>query len=196
MNGWIDAGRTTRKVVAKNPSKSGKLSSAPLKKRSRLRRILAFIPWAVRGGYKVAKKLPKDKRQELIAVAKDPDAWGEAIAKGWDVAKVEAIEAKDAFTTLSKIALGRKTNRSERKQATAQLGMLGLVVLPLRVFLIPGSEILLGVAAFVIPWRLVPDKWIPFQSLRDNPDEEIQKQKKKRLKLFRKDRQRIVDKLD
>ena len=196
MNGWIDAGRTTRKVVAKNSSKSGKLSSAPLKKRSRLRRILAFIPWAVRGGYKVAKKLPKDKRQELIAVAKDPDAWGEAIAKGWDATKVEAIEAKDGFVTLAKIAIGRKTNRSERKQATAQLGMLGLVVLPLRVFLIPGSEILLGVAAFVIPWRLVPDKWIPFQSLRDNPDEEIQKQKKKRLKLFRKDRQRIVDKLD
>ena len=196
MNGWIDAGRTTRKVVAKNSSKSDKLPSAPLKKRSRLRRILAFIPWAVRGGYKVAKKLPKDKRQELIAVAKDPDAWGEAIAKGWDATKVEAIEAKDGFVTLAKIAIGRKTNRSERKQATAQLGMLGLVVMPLKVFLIPGSEILLGVAAFVIPWRLVPDKWIPFQSLRDNPDEEIQKQKKKRLKLFRKDRQRIVDKLD
>jgi len=196
LNGWIDAVTTTREVVANNSSKSGKLSSAPLKKRSRLRKILAFIPWAVRGGYKVAKKLPKEKRQELIAVAKDPDAWGEGIAKGWDVAKVEAIEAKDGFTTLGKIALGRKTNRAERKQATAQLGMLGLVVMPLKVFLIPGSEILLTVAAFVMPWRLVPDKWIPFQSLRDNPDDEIQKQKKKRLKLFHKDRQRIVDKLD
>ena len=196
MNGWIDAVRTTRKVVAKTSSTSGKLPSAPLKKRSRLRRILAFIPWAVRGGYKVAKKLPKEKRHEIIAVAKDPDAWGEAITKGWDVAKVEAIEAKDAFGTLGKIVLGRKTNKSERKQAAQQLGMVGLVVLPLRVFLIPGSEILLSVVAFAIPWRLVPDKWIPFQSLRDNPEEEIQKQKKKRLKLFRKDRQRIVDKLD
>ena len=131
MDGWIDAVRTTRKVVAENSSTSGKLPYAPLKKRSRWRKILAFIPWAVRGGYKVAKKLPKEKRHEIIAVAKDPDAWGEAIAKGWDVAKVEAIEAKDAFATLGKIALGRKTNRPERKQAAAQLGMVGLVVVPL-----------------------------------------------------------------
>ncbi|MBT4060120.1 MAG: hypothetical protein HOE69_07440 [Euryarchaeota archaeon] len=177
-------------------AKDSKLPSKPMKKRGRLRKIFAFIPWAVRGGYKVAKKLPKEKRQELIAVAKDPDAWGEAIAKGWDVAKIEAIEAKDAFGTLGKIALGRKTSRAERKKAAEQLGLVGFVVTPLRVFLIPGSEILLSVVAFVIPWRLVPDKWIPFQSLRDNPDEEISKQKRKRLKLFRKDRQRIIDKLD
>ncbi len=168
----------------------------PLKKKGRVRKIVAVVPLAARGAYKVAKKLPKEKRQELIDVAKDPDAWGEAIAKGWDVAKVEAVEAKDAFATLGKIALGRKTNRSERRKAAEQLGMVGLVVAPLRVFLLPGSEILLSVVAFVIPWRLVPDKWIPFKSLRDNPEDEITKQKKKRLKLFRKDQQRIIDKLE
>jgi len=43
---------------------------------------------------------------------------------------------------------------------------------------------------------LVPDKWIPFKSLRENPEELVAEQKRKRMKLFRKDRQRVVDKLD
>lgn len=172
------------------------LPTKSLKKRGKIRRVVAFVPWAARGTYKVAKKLPKEKRQELIAVARDPDAWGEAIAKGWDAAKVEAIDAKDGFATLGKIALGRKTNKSERKKAAEQLGMVGMVVTPLRVFLLPGSEILLSVVAFVLPWRLVPDKWIPFKSLRENPEDEIQTQKKKQFKFFRRNRQRIIDKLD
>ncbi len=172
------------------------MSELPVKRRGRIRRTLAAIPWAVRGAYTVARKLPKEQRKELVEVAKDPEKWGEAVDKGWDIAKVEAVEAKDAFGTLGKIVLGRKTDKSERKQAAEQLGLLGMVVLPLRVFMIPGSEILLGVAAFVIPWRLVPDKWIPFKSLRENPEEEVANQKRKRRKLFRKDRQRIVDKLD
>jgi hypothetical protein len=158
--------------------------------------MLAAIPWVARGAYTVARKLPKEQRKELVDVAKDPEKWGEAVGKGWDVAKVEAVEAKDAFATLGKIVLGRKTDKAERKQAATQLGLVGTVVLPLRVFMLPGSEILLGIAAFVVPWRLVPDKWIPFKRLRENPEEMVAEQKKKRKKWFRKDRQRIIDKLD
>lgn len=167
-----------------------------VKKRGKIRRVIGAVPWAARGAYKVAKKLPKEKRHEIIEVARDPDAWGEAISKGWDVAKVEAIDAKDAFGTLGKIVLGKKTHKEERRNAAHQLGLVGTVVLPLRIFLLPGSEILLSVVAFVVPWRYVPKKWIPFKSLREKPEEEVEIQKKKRLKLFRRDRQRILDKLD
>ena len=111
------------------------------KKKGKIRRAIRAVPWAARGAYKVAKKLPKDKRHEIIEAARDPDAWGEAISKGWDVAKVEAIEAKDAFGTLGKIVLGKKTDKKERRNAANQLGMVGMVVPPLRVFLLPGSEI-------------------------------------------------------
>ena len=165
-------------------------------KKGKIRRAIRALPWAARGAYKVAKKLPKEKRHEIIEAARDPEAWGEAISKGWDVAKVEAIEAKDAFGTLGKIVLGKKTDRKERRKAADQLGMVGMVVPPLRVFLLPGSEILLGIVAFSIPWRRAPKKWIPFKSIREEPEGEIEKQKKKHLKLFRKDRQRIIDKLD
>ena len=172
------------------------MSELPVKRRGRIRRILSAIPWIARGAYTVARKLPKEQRKELVEVAKDPEKWGEAVSKGWDVAKVEAVEAKDAFNTLGKIVLGRKTDKAERKQAANQLGLIGTAVIPLRVFMIPGSEILLGIVAFVIPWRLVPDKWIPFKSLRENPEEMVAEQKRKRMKLFRKDRQMVVDKLD
>ena len=174
----------------------GEDSIASKRKKGRLRRLLGALPWAARGAYKVAKKLPKEKRQEIIAVAKNPEAWKDAISNGWDAAKIEAIEAKDAFGTLGKIVLGRKTNKTERKNAAEQLGLVSVVVPPLRVFMLPGSEILLRLVAFSVPWKLVPDKWIPFKSLKDNPDEELAKQKNKRLKLFRKDRQKIIDKLD
>ena len=171
-------------------------SKPPAKKKGRVRRVIGAVPWVARGAYKVAKKLPKERRHEIIEVARDPDAWGKAIAKGWDIAKVEAVEGKDAFGTLGKIVIGKKTDRKERKNAVDQLGLLGMVVPPLRIFLLPGSEILLGIVAFAIPWRYVPQKWIPFKALRENPEEEVEKQKKKRLKLFRKDRQNIIDKLD
>ncbi len=168
----------------------------PVKKRGRIRTMFALVPMAARGAFKVARRLPKEKRQELVAVAKDPEEWNKAVSSGWDTAKVEAIEAKDAFTTMAKIVIGRKTSRTERKQAADQLGLLGTVVPPLRVFMIPGSEVLLSIAAFGVPWKLVPNKWIPFKSLRDNPEEEVETQKRKRFKLFNKDRQTIVDKLD
>ena len=37
---------------------------------------------------------------------------------------------------------------------------------PLRVFMIPGSHVLLGIMARVTPWRLIPDDWIPLEALR------------------------------
>ncbi len=171
-------------------------SKPPTKKRGKIRRVIGAVPWAARGAYKVAKKLPKEKRQEIIEVARNPEAWGEAITKGWDIAKVEAVDAKDAFGTLGKIVIGKKTDKKERRHAANQLGLVGMVVPPLRVFLLPGSEILLGIVAFAIPWSHVPQKWIPFKALRDNPEQELGEQKKKHLKLFRKDRQNIIEKLD
>ncbi|HJM87085.1 MAG TPA: hypothetical protein QF433_02575, partial [Candidatus Thalassarchaeaceae archaeon] len=105
-------------------------------------------------------------------------------------------DAKDAFGTLGKIVIGKKTDKKERRHAANQLGLVGMVVPPLRVFLLPGSEILLGIVAFAIPWSHVPQKWIPFKALRDNPEQELGEQKKKHLKLFRKDRQNIIEKLD
>jgi len=190
LSRWVHQSSHIAIFVSDTPPPSGP------KKKGKIRRAIRAVPWAARGAYKVAKKLPKDKRHEIIEAARDPDAWGEAISKGWDVAKVEAIEAKDAFGTLGKIVLGKKTDKKERRNAANQLGMVGMVVPPLRVFLLPGSEILLGVVAFAIPWSHVPKKWIPFKSIREDPEEEVEKQKKKRLKLFRKDRQRIIDKLD
>jgi hypothetical protein len=32
--------------------------------------------------------------------------------------------------------------------------------------MIPGSHVLLGIMARVTPWRLIPDDWIPIDSLR------------------------------
>ena len=61
---------------------------------------------------------------------------------------------------------------------------------------IKAGPILLGIVAFVIPWRLVPDKWIPFKSLKEDPESEIEQQKKKRFKLFRRNRQKVIDTLD
>ncbi len=172
------------------------VSEIPVKKRGRIRRMLSALPWAAKGAYTVAKKLPKEQRQEIIEVARDPEAWGDAVGKAWDVTKVEAVEAKEAFGTLGMIVLGRKTSKDERRQAADQLGLVGMVVPPLRVFMIPGSQILLGVVAFVIPWRLVPDRWIPFKSLKDDPEAEVKQQKQKRFKLFRRNRQKVIDTLD
>ena len=172
------------------------VSELPVKRVGRIRRLLRALPWVAKGAYTVARKLPKEQRQELITVARDPEEWGDAVSKAWDVTKVEAVEAKDAFGTLGKIVLGRKTSKDERKQAADQLGVVGMVVPPLRVFMIPGSQILLGIVAFVIPWRLVPDKWIPFKSLKEDPEVEVEQQKKKRFKFFRRDRQKVIDTLD
>ena len=37
-----------------------------MKRVGRIRRLLRALPWAVRGAYTVARKLPKEQRQELI----------------------------------------------------------------------------------------------------------------------------------
>ena len=47
-----------------------------------------------------------------------------------------------------------------------------LVVPPLRVFMIPGSQVLLGIMARVTPWRLVPDDWVPISALKKVREEE------------------------
>ncbi len=176
--------------MAEQPPRTGR----PVKKRGRLRRLVAIGGFATRNARRLSRTLSKEQRQQMLEVARDPHAWGEAIAKGWDVTKVEALGAGDAFVTLSKIALGRRTTREERRQAVDRLALVGTVVPPLRIFMLPGSEMLLGVAAAVMPWRLVPDRWIPFEALRGDADPTAPANKRRRF--LRRQRQDVVDALD
>ena len=61
--------------------------------------------------------------------------------------------------------------------ARNDLAALSIVVPPLRVFMIPGSQILLGIMARVTPWKMIPDDWIPINALkkvREAPLENLQ----------------------
>ena len=179
-------------LMAKRGSGAG--SPTNVKKRGKLRRAIAVGSFATHSARRLSKGLSKEQRESMLAVARDPDAWGEAISKGWDVTKVEALEAGDAFVTLSRISLGRKTTKEERRIAVEKLALVGTVVIPLRIFMLPGSEMLLGLAAAVMPWRLVPDRWIPFEALRNEPESALPE--KKQHRLLRRHRQHVVDALE
>ena len=105
--------------------------------------------------------LDDEQRGELLSVAKDPKKWGERLSDGWDKARIEAAETSDAFVVLGKVGMGRKVSREERKACVRQLAALGVVIPAFRVFMIPGSSVLLGVASRVTPWRLLPDIKLP-----------------------------------
>ena len=171
-----------------------KTAKAPdsLRKRGRLRRAVAIGGFATSSARRLSKSLSKEQRAEMLAIAKDPQAWGDAIAKGWDVTKVEALEAGDAFVILSRVLLGRRVSREDRRIARDKLALGGTGVPPLRVFMLPGSEMLLGGAAAVMPWRLVPDRWIPMESLRGDEEKTIPQ----RSRLLTRHRQDIVDALE
>ncbi len=173
---------------------SGVGSPTKVKKRGKLRRAIAIGSFASRNARRLSKGLSKEQRESMLEVARDPDAWGEAISKGWDVTKVEALEAGDAFVTLSRISLGRKTTKEERRIAVEKLALVGTVVIPLRIFMLPGSEMLLGLAAAVMPWKLVPDGWIPFEALKNEPESAVPEKKHRRF--IRRNRQHVVDALD
>ena len=97
---------------------------------------------------------------------------GEGLEKAWDASRIGADHFQKTSGTLANILIGRRVSRKERIQARDDLAALSLVVPPLRVFMIPGSQILLGIMARVTPWRLVPDAWIPLNALKKIREEE------------------------
>ena len=118
------------------------------------------------------RKLPDKSQNEIKEVAKEPSKWGESIEKAWDTSKIGAEHFKHTSATLSRILLGRRVSRKDRIQARDDLAALSPVVPPLRVFMIPGSQVLLGIMARVTPWGFVPDDWIPIASLKRVREEE------------------------
>ena len=118
------------------------------------------------------RKLPDNSQNEIREVAKEPGKWGESIEKAWDTSKIGAEHFKQTSATLSSILIGRRVSRKDRSQARDDLAALSLVVPPLRVFMIPGSQVLLGIMARVTPWRLVPDDWVPISALKKVREEE------------------------
>ena len=112
------------------------------------------------------RKLPDKSQNEIKEVAKEPGKWGESIEKAWDTSKIGAEHFKQTSATLSRILLGRRVSRKDRIQARDDLAALSLVVPPLRVFMMPGSLVLLGIMARVTPWRLIPDDWVPITALK------------------------------
>ncbi len=112
------------------------------------------------------RKLPEYSQTEIREVAKEPRKWAQAIENSWDTSKIGAGNFKETSETLSNLLLGRRVSKGERKRARENLATLSIIVPPLRVFMIPGSHVLLGIMARVTPWRLVPDDWIPIDALR------------------------------
>ncbi|RZD52602.1 MAG: hypothetical protein CXT64_04360 [Methanobacteriota archaeon] len=122
--------------------------------------IFRWIPLLLGGAAAVIRRLPEKSRKEITG------DWGAGIEKAWDTTKIGAEEFGETSAILAQIVLGRKVSRANKKKAKNSLADLSLVVPPLRVFMIPGSQILLGLVAFVTPWRLIPDEWIPIDALR------------------------------
>ena len=118
------------------------------------------------------RRLPDKSQHEIKEVAKEPSKWGDSIDKAWDTSKIGAEHFKQTSATLSSILIGRRVSRKDRIQARDDLAALSLVVPPLRVFMIPGSQVLLGIMARVTPWRFVPDDWVPVSALKKVREEE------------------------
>ena len=142
----------------------------------RLRKFAGFVvrwlPWVATGTAAAYRNLPDKSQNEIKEVAKEPVKWGDSIEKAWDTSKIGAEHFKQTSATLSRILLGRRVSRKDRIQARDDLAALSLVVPPLRVFMIPGSQVLLGIMARVTPWRLIPDDWVPIDALKKVRKEE------------------------
>ena len=146
-----------------------------------LRRILRIFPFLFGSLRRVLRGLPKEQRKEIYAIAKNPESWEDSLHAAWEVSKVASVPAKEAWLTLSRMALGRKISRTERVHARKLLAKVGLVIPPLLVFRIPGSEVLLGVMARATPYSLLPDDWIPVESLRSQVRDKEESMRAKEL---------------
>jgi len=134
--------------------------------------VVRWLPWVTTGTAAAYRNLPDKSQNEIKEVAKEPGKWGESIEKAWDTSKIGAEHFKQTSAILSRILLGRRVSRKDRIQARDDLAALSPVVPPLRVFMIPGSQVLLGIMARVTPWRFVPDDWVPITALKRVREEE------------------------
>ncbi|MBI87698.1 MAG: hypothetical protein CMB67_01535 [Euryarchaeota archaeon] len=135
--------------------------------------LFRWLPWVVTGTASRYRRLPEVSKEEIKIVAKEPRKWGESIERAWDSTKIGADHFKETSGILANILIGRRVSRKDRLQAREDLASLSIIVPPLRVFMIPGSQVLLGIMARVTPWRLIPDEWIPINALkkaRGEPD--------------------------
>jgi len=128
--------------------------------------VARWLPWISSGASSAFRKLPENSKSDIKDIAKDPDRWQKSIEKAWDSSKIGADQFKETSRILSDILIGRKVSKKDRLAARDNLAKLSIIVPPLRVFMIPGSQVLLGIMARVTPWRLIPDDWIPIGSLK------------------------------
>jgi len=147
------------------------------------------LSWLLSSTYFTYRRLPENSQNELYEIAKNPNTWKESIEKTWDISKISAEHFKNTSETLANIAIGRKISKQRRKEAQRDLATLSIIVPPLRVFMIPGSHILLGILANVTPWNLIPDEWIPIKALKkireENTDFQLEKESKILTKILR-----------
>ena len=145
----------------------------------RLSKLLVKIRSLIRNFSRNYSELPEKSKSEFLEIANDPKSWGLAIEKAWDSSKIEAENFASTSKILAHILIGRKISKSEKQEARENLANLSILIPPLRVFMIPGSQILLGITARVTPWKLIPDEWIPINALktvREEPSQTLDKE--------------------
>ena len=145
----------------------------------RFSNILAKFRALIRNFSRNYSELPDKSKSEFMEIANDPKSWGLAIEKAWDTSKIEAENFSSTSKILANILIGRKISKSEKQEARQNLAKLSILIPPLRVFMIPGSQILLGITARVTPWKLIPDEWIPINALktvREEPSKTLDKE--------------------
>ena len=83
-----------------------------------LLRIFSYGSMAVKGAKKARDAMSSEQAEAAKAIVKDPEGWGDSLSSGWDKVKEESFELKDAFLTLYRIQIGRRTTKKERKNAS------------------------------------------------------------------------------
>ena len=153
-------------------------------------RLFSYGSLAVRGAKKAKGAMSSEQAEAARSMVKDPESWGDSLSTGWDKVKHESIDLKDSFLTLYKIQIGRRTTKIERKNTVDKLALAGTILPPLRIFSLPGAEMFLGVAAFVMPFRVIPDSMLP-KVLRSH--DYVPTPSKKRLRWFRKEKETLEE---
>ena len=138
--------------------------------RNLLRFSTRWILWIATGAAANYKRLPENSQNAIKEIAKEPGKWGKSLESAWDSSKIGAEHFKITSGILANILIGRRISKKEKIQAKEDLAALSIIVPPLRVFMIPGSQVLLGIMARVSPWRLFPDDWIPIDALKSVRD--------------------------
>ncbi len=154
--------------------------------------FLRLIPMIISGTYFSFRLLPEKTKDELVDITMNPKLWGESIEKAWDVSIISADHFKDTSLTLANLSIGRKVSKKDKIRATNDLAALSIIVPPLRIFMIPGSYIILGILSKVTPWRLIPDEWIPINALKKIregiTEDEIETETRGMRRLFRRNK--------